>query len=176
MIRFFLVLCSAVAACSAGSLEWPQWGGPHGNFKSDATGLANSWPAGGPKKLWSRPLGDGYSGISVDGNTLYTMYRIGNDEVVLAAAADTGKTIWEYRYDARFRPGMGMENGPGPHSTPLVTENGIYAIGILGNLLCLNKKTGKVIWSHDLYGEFHGTVFDRGWAPSPIAYKDSVIM
>jgi outer membrane protein assembly factor BamB len=176
MIRCSLVLWSAVAVCSAGSLEWPQFGGPHGNFKSDAKGLAGSWPVGGPRKLWSRPLGDGYSAISVDGNTLYTMYRSGNDEVVLAAAADTGKTIWEYRYDARFRAGMAMENGPGPHSTPLVTENGVYAIGVLGNLLCLNKTTGKVIWSHDLYGEFHGTVLDRGWSPSPIAYKDTVIM
>lgn len=176
MLRSSLVLLSFAVTCCAGSLEWPQWGGPHGNFKSDGTGLAASWPAAGPKKLWSRPLGEGYSAISVDGNTLYTMYRSGTDEVVLSADASNGKTLWEYRYDARFRPRMGMENGPGPHSTPLVTENGVYAIGILGNLLCLDKKTGKRIWSHDLYGEFHGTYFDRGYAPSPIPYKDTVIV
>jgi outer membrane protein assembly factor BamB len=164
------------ATCWAGSLEWPQFGGPHGDFKSDATGLASAWPAEGPKKLWTRPLGDGYSAISVDGNVIYTMYRTRNDEVVLAADTETGKTIWEYRYDASIRPGMGMENGPGPHATPLVSENGVYAIGILGNLVCLNKKTGKVIWSHNLYEEFHGTFFDRGYAPSPVAYKGLVIM
>jgi outer membrane protein assembly factor BamB len=112
----------------------------------------------------------------VDGGTLYTMYRAGSDEIVVAADAATGKTIWEYRYDARFRPGMGMENGSGPHATPLVTENGVYAIGILGNLLCLDKKTGKLVWSHDLYKEFHGTYFDRGYAPSPVGYKNTVIM
>jgi outer membrane protein assembly factor BamB len=176
MNRCFIALLSFAAVCRAGSLEWPQWGGPHGDFKSDAKGLAASWPAAGPKKLWSRQLGDGYSGISVDGSTLYTMYRTGDEEIALAADAETGKTLWEYRYDAKFRPGMGMENGPGPHATPLVTENGVYVIGILGNLLCLNKKTGKLIWSHNLYGEFHGTFFDRGYAPSPIAYKDTVIM
>jgi outer membrane protein assembly factor BamB len=122
------------------------------------------------------PAGQGYSAISVDGGTLYTMYRAGSDEIVVAADAATGKTIWEYRYDARFRPGMGMENGSGPHATPLVTENGVYAIGILGNLLCLDKKTGKLVWSHDLYKEFHGTYFDRGYAPSPVGYKNTVIM
>jgi outer membrane protein assembly factor BamB len=104
------------------------------------------------------------------------MYRQADDEIVLAADANTGKTLWEYRYDARIRPGMGMENGLGPHSTPLVTENGVYAIGILGNLVCLDKKSGKRAWSHDLYNEYHGTFFDRGYAPSPIAYKNLVIM
>jgi len=172
----FCVFLSLAAACYAASLDWPQFGGPHGDFKSDTKGLARSWPAEGPKKLWSRPLGDGYSEVSVEGNVLYTMYRVAHDEVVLAADANTGKTIWEYRYDATFRPGMGMENGSGPHATPLVTENGVYAIGILANLVCLDKKTGKRIWSHDLDHEFHGTVFDRGWAPSPMAYKGWVIM
>jgi outer membrane protein assembly factor BamB len=175
MIRVFAML-SVAAVCQAGSLEWPQFGGPRGNFKSDTTGLASSWPAAGPKMLWKRALGDGYSEVSVDGNVIYTMYRVLNDEVVLAAEADTGKTIWEYRYDARFRPGMGMENGSGPHATPLVTENGVYAIGIMGNLVCLNKKTGKMAWSHNLYSEFNGTFQDRGFAPSPVAYRDLVIM
>ena len=176
MICRAVMLVSLGSLCWASSLEWPQWGGPHGDFKSDTKGLAAAWPADGPKKLWSRPLGDGYSGISVDGNVLYTMYRQANDEIVLAADANTGKTIWEYRYDAHIRPGMGMENGPGPHSTPLITDNGVYAIGILGNLVCLDKKSGKRIWWHDLYNEYHGTFFDRGYAPSPVAYKHLVIV
>ena len=175
MVRAFALFCVA-AVCQAGSLEWPQFGGPRGDFKSDSTGLANSWPATGPKVLWSRHLGDGYSEIAVDGKTIYTMYRDLNDEIVLAADAETGKTIWEYRYLARFRPGMGMENGSGPHATPLVTENGVYAIGILGNLICLNKRTGKLVWSHNLYSEFDGTFQDRGYAPSPVAYHGVVIM
>src|SRR5260370_804432 len=91
-----VLLVSLGSLCPGGTLEWPQFGGPHGDFKSDTKGLAGSWPADGPKKLWSRPLGDGYSGISVDGAVLYTMYRYADDEIVLAADANTGKTIWEY--------------------------------------------------------------------------------
>jgi hypothetical protein len=176
MVRLCVGLLTFACLLRADQLEWPQWGGPHGNFKSDAKGLANSWPAAGPKKLWSRPLGDGYSAISVDGNVLYTMYRTGHDEIVLAADARSGKTIWEHRYDATFQPGMGMENGPGPYATPLVTDAGVYAIGILGNLVCLNKKTGNLVWSHDLYKEYDGTFFNRGYSPSPVAYRNAVIM
>ncbi|MGA2588433.1 MAG: PQQ-binding-like beta-propeller repeat protein [Bryobacteraceae bacterium] len=168
-----LLVC---ATAQAGSLEWPQFAGPNRNFTSDAKGLANSWPSSGPKKLWSRDLGEGYSGISIDGPVLYTMYRRGEQEITLAAATATGKTIWEHAENAAFRSGMAMENGPGPHATPLVTADSVYAVGILANLLCLDKKTGEVLWSHDLWGEFNGTRMDRGYSGSPIAWKDTVIM
>src|SRR5579862_7197444 len=100
----------------AGNLpEWPQFGGPNRNFMVDSKGLADSWPAAGPKKLWMRPLGEGYSEISVDQGTLYTMYRKGEQEVAIALDAATGKTRWEYAYNATFIKDMGMENGAGPH-------------------------------------------------------------
>jgi outer membrane protein assembly factor BamB len=169
-----LLICAAAAY--GASLEWPQFAGPHRNFTSDSTGLANSWPAAGPKRLWSRDLGDGYSGIAVDGGVLYTMYRRGSEEVTLAASAATGKTIWEHVERAPFRPDMAMENGPGPHATPLITASAVYTVGILANLQCLDKKTGKVIWSRDLYREYNATPMDRGYSGSPIAWKDSIIM
>ncbi|MGA2132229.1 MAG: PQQ-binding-like beta-propeller repeat protein [Bryobacteraceae bacterium] len=168
-----LLLC---AAAQAASLEWPQFAGPHRNFTSDAQGLANTWPASGPKRLWSRDLGEGYSGIAVDGAVLYTMYRRGSDEVTLAAATATGKTIWEYTENASFRSGMAMENGSGPHATPLITPDSVYAVGILAHLVCLDKATGKVRWSHDLWREYNGTEMDRGYSGSPIAWKNTIVM
>ena len=53
-----------IAKMEVGKLDWPQWGGPHGDFKADSSGLANNWPDGGPKKLWSRDLGDGDGGAA----------------------------------------------------------------------------------------------------------------
>jgi len=34
--------------------DWTVWGGPNRDFIVNASGLADSWPAGGPKRLWSR--------------------------------------------------------------------------------------------------------------------------
>lgn len=85
-----LVLSSAVAAQG-----WPQWGGPHRNFTVDANGLAEAWPAGGPKQLWSRALGEGHSSIVVDADRLFTMYSKGEQEFVVALDRTTGRTIWE---------------------------------------------------------------------------------
>jgi len=50
--------------------DWPVWGGKNRNFIVNTSGLADSWPAGGPKKVWSRPLGDGYSSVAEEGGVL----------------------------------------------------------------------------------------------------------
>lgn len=155
--------------------EWPQWGGPTRNFISPSKGLAASWPANGPKQLWSRPLGHGHSAIVVDGNTLYTMYSQGEQESVIALAAGTGKTIWEHKYDAPTA-GINFEEGLGPHSTPLLVGNMLYTVGAIGKLHALDKKTGKVVWSHDLWKDFGGRKMDRGYSCSPLAYKNMIIL
>lgn len=160
----------------AQSSDWAQWGGPHRNFTSEAQGLATNWPATGPRRIWQRELGEGYSAIAVERGMLFTMYRKGENEVVVALDAATGKTAWEYSYAAPFSPDYDMSNGPGPHATPLVTGNFVFASGATGKLHCLDKKSGKVLWSHDLLTEFHGTLRVNGYSCSPIAYKDKVVM
>jgi outer membrane protein assembly factor BamB len=172
-----LFLAAAVFTTAANLPEWPQFGGPHRNFTADSTGLADSWPSTGPRKLWERPLGEGYSGIAVDNGTLYTMYRKGNDEVAVALNAATGKTLWEYSYNAAFIPGLAMENGAGPHSTPLILDDRVCTAGILAKLNCFDKKTGKLLWSKDLYKDFPGsTKMDRGYSGSPLVYKNTIIV
>jgi outer membrane protein assembly factor BamB len=166
----------AVNLVAADPPEWPQFGGPHRNFMTDSTGLAAQWPAAGPPQLWSRPLGEGYSGIAVDHGMLYTMYRTGTDEVVIALDAATGKTRWEHPYPAPMN-GLALENGPGPHTTPLIMGDRVITIGIDARLQCFDKKSGELRWSKDLYQEFPGsTRMDRGYSTSPIAYKNTVIL
>lgn len=170
------LLCLPGGAALAQSADWPQWGGPNRNFKSDATGLAAAWPADGPRRLWSRELGDGYSAIAAEGGKLFTMYRSGEQDVIVALDAATGKTLWEYRYDAPFTKEYELEQGPGPRAMPLVVGNQVYAAGATGKFHCLNKQTGKLIWAHDLVQEFKGTVRVRGYSCNPLAYKNTVIM
>jgi outer membrane protein assembly factor BamB len=173
---FLLILLLPLASIETrAQAEWPQWGGPERNFTVKAKGLAPAWPSAGPKQLWTRPLGQGHSAIIVDGKNLYTMYSQGEEEVVIALAADTGKTIWEYKYNAPTA-GFDYEYGFGPHATPLLVGNLLYTVGSAAMLHALNKETGKVVWSHDLWKEFGGTKMDRGYSCSPLAYKNTLIL
>ncbi len=167
------ILCTSATVAQA---QWPQFGGPNRDFTSPSTGLAIQWPDGGPKKLWSRKLGNGYSGIAVDGGTLYTMYRAGTDEFVIALDADTGKTKWEHRYSVPGVKKFDKSYGVAPRSTPLVLADRLVTLGITAQMRCLNKETGKVLWSHDLLKEYQASPLMWGYASSALAYKKSVIV
>src|SRR4029453_12078317 len=184
-------LASSVAGGAwATGIGWPQWGGPTRDFKADSRGLAASWPASGPKELWSRPLGEGYSGIAVENGVLYTQYRPvkgffstmvsrftgSQPEVVTAIDAASGKTLWEHVYEAPILSGMDTGYGPGPNATPLVAGDLVFAVGSTGKLHALDKKTGRVVWKKDLGGEMGGQVHGRGYAPSPLAHGATVIL
>ncbi len=170
------LLLSAFAAPALA--QWPQWGGKNMDFKADATGLADRWPESGPKELWRRNLGDGYSSILVDHGRLYTMYRSADDakEIVVAIDAATGKSIWEHGYVAAPSEKHRNEFGRGPRATPLIVGDRIFSIGVSGKLHCLNKEDGKPYWSQDLWKQFGGTVLSHGYSSSPIAYKNTVIV
>src|SRR5215510_13240931 len=116
------------------SAAWLQWGGPTRDFMSDSKGLASSWPSGGPKKLWTRALGEGHSSIVVENGRLYTLYRqiartserTTHEEIVGAFDAASGKTVWEFKYPAPVA-GIDFSQGYGPHSTPLIVGDRVFA-------------------------------------------------
>ena len=175
MIRLIPVLVLLTVVDVHAQSDWLQWGGPNRDFTTTTKGLAASWPAAGPKQLWSRPLGAGHSAVLAAGKNLYTMYSQGEQEFVIALAADTGSTIWEHKYDAPTA-GLDLEYGAGPHSTPLIAGDLIFTVGNVGRVLALNKNTGKLVWEHDLWKEYGGTKMGRGYSCSPVAYKNTIIL
>ena len=170
--------CLTVVLTTQTEAQWPQWGGPDGNFMIETRGLANTWPEDGPPKLWSREFGEGCSSIIVEDSVLYTMYRkepTAEKEYTVALDAKTGKTLWEHGNPSPITAQMN-QFGSGPHSTPLVVGNRLYSIGANLALHCFDKKTGKVIWKHDLLEEYDITVGVYGYSASPLAYKDMIIL
>ena len=171
-----VIFAAAMAVCSARSnAQWPQWGGPKRDFQAGTATLASQWPAEGPKRVWSRPLGEGYSGIIVEDGRLYTMYRTGDDEVVVALDGDTGKTLWEHKSGAPVFQGMETQFGRGPNATPLIHRGRLYAIGVAGHLQCLDAKTGTRIWSHEFMNAFGATLPEFGHSSSPMVYKNTLV-
>jgi outer membrane protein assembly factor BamB len=176
-VALAVALGAGAARIISADTSWLQWGGARRNFMVDATGLADSWPSGGPKQLWRRTLGEGHSAIVVDGDRLYTMHRPGGlltmvrrsqQETIAAMNASDGKTVWEHTYD-NATDGLNLSEGAGPHSTPLIIGNLLYTVSSRTQLFALDKNTGKVVWSHDLVKEYSAPQDGRGYSASPIA-------
>src|SRR6478752_4810461 len=81
---------------------WPQWRGA--NRDGAATFTA---PAAWPEKLnlkWRVDVGTGYAAPITVGDRVFAFSRQGEDEVMRALDAATGKRLWETKYHAPYKP------------------------------------------------------------------------
>jgi outer membrane protein assembly factor BamB len=163
-------------ATAVGEGRWLEWGGPTRDFHVPGAVLAPSWPREGPKRLWSRELGDGYSSILSDGPHLFTVFRRDKRNVATALDAATGRTLWEQAFDATPPPGMFLEYGSGPNATPLLVGERLFVVTFTGQLNALDSKTGRVLWRQELWKEHGGTFRDVGYSASPLAYRDTIVL
>ena len=124
--------------------DWPIFLGPHGTGVSDETGLLDKWPAEGPKILWEKRVGKGYSSPSILGNRLVFHHRQRDRDLVECVRADNGESIWSYDYETDYSDPYGYNNGP--RCSPILTATRCYTFGAEGKLLCLDLVTGKLIW------------------------------
>src|SRR5208283_58698 len=109
---------------------WPQWMGPNRNGSSPETGLLTRWPAEGPRVLWKTAGGEGYSSIVVAQGRAFALVQRGDDELMLALDAVTGKEVWK----TRCGPGFKNEFGNGPRSTPAIEGTRVYIQSVHGPL------------------------------------------
>ena len=148
------------------SLSGRSGADPTGTFRPKPVGLKDVWPAAGPRVVWKRALGEGYSSPAVENGVLYTMYGKPREEVVLAADAETGTTLWEHATRMTFQSDA-PEMGNGPYATPLIVGDRLFTTGVAGRLQCLDKKTGKLLWTQQLWTDHQGSRLMYGYASSP---------
>jgi len=165
IVRVFLVLFLTVSfAARAG--DWPEFMGPTRDQVSTETGLLESFPAGGPKLVFARQIGTGYSAPSVRDGVLVIHHRIGGEEIVEACDAATGETKWKHAYPSSYRDPFGYNNGP--RCTPLLTADRCYTLGAEGVLLCLDFATGRERWQRTTTREFEVPEAFFGAGSSPV--------
>jgi len=176
MTRTWLGAALVLALAPPAGAQWPQWGGPGRDFAVNVEGLADSWPEGGPRVVWRRPLGThGHSSLIVEGGRLYALYRDGEDDVLRAADPDTGETLWERREPGPLPADFNSEFGPGPHSTPLVAGGRVFSISATLVLSAADAAEGTLLWQRRLPAEMGAPTSGRGYGASPLAWRNLLI-
>lgn len=151
---------------------WPTIRGPHFTGHSDENDLADAWPSEGPPVLWTRTLGKGYSSVVASEDRVFTQYQTVGGQYVLCMDADTGATIWQYRYDWAYEV-TGLY--PGPRSTPTVDNRRVYFTSPDALVGCLDWN-GDLLWSRDLKKEYGTRGTDFGYACSPMVADGKVFL
>lgn len=157
--------------------DWPEMRGPHRDGSSKETGLPERWALNGENHLWRAPFG-GRSGPIVMGNRVYVQNPAGRgaslQERVMALDADTGKLLWEYRFNT-------FQSDVPPHrlgwaSPAADPETGnVYAMGAGASVIALSRD-GKLLWDRSVGEEFAAFTTHGGRTASPLIDGDLVIV
>ena len=174
-------LQSSVSASD--SMDWPHWRGPEMNGISRERDLPDSWnPEGGEGSnlVWKKPeLATRSTPIVMDGK-LYVLVRDQpgtpkEGEKVVCVNSLTGEKIWEYRFNV-FLTDVPDTRTCWSCVTGDPDTGNVFAQCVCGTFVCLNGKTGKEIWRHDLSEEYGLLTTYGGRTNIPTVFENTVII
>lgn len=154
--------------------DWPQWGGPNRDLIWRETGIVDKLPTDGLlPRVWSTPIGEGYSGPAVANGRVYItdFRREQRQERVLCLDSKTGKILWKHAYPVVYR----ISYPAGPRSTPVVDNGLVYTIGAMGDMVCFDAKNGDVQWKKNFVDEYDTNIPIWGMVASPLVRGDQLI-
>lgn len=169
-----LIALSLFPAWPTSADNWPQYRGPQRNDVSAEKGLAAEWPAGGPPLVWTyADAGIGYSGPAVVDDRLYTIGGRGDTEFLIAldlavVRENTVSQVWAARVGPKF-DFRGNNWSAGPSATPTVDGELIFALGGMGDLVCVDTE-GKERWRRNLPQELEAQVNPIGGGPPNLGW------
>jgi enterochelin esterase-like enzyme/outer membrane protein assembly factor BamB len=171
-----MVSLFAMASSSelGGENDWPQWRGQKHNAVATVSDVFKFDEGYGLKPAWQKPLGSGYSSISVADNRVVTMYSDSTFDYMIAFDAHRGDELWRYRFDSTYVGHDGSHNGP--ISSPLISGDNVYGLGARGHFFALDVATGKEVWTHHLIEDSLGQKPWYGFSTSPTIEGDVVIL
>jgi outer membrane protein assembly factor BamB len=146
MKRGVTVLAMLLVVTPLVAQDWTQWRGPNRDGAIPSFTAPQTWPAQLTQR-WKVEVGLGYATPIVVGDKVYMFARKGENEVMMALDAATGKQLWENSYPVSFTmQSATTRHGPGPKSTPVFANGRLYSIGMIGTVTAWDAATGKPVW------------------------------
>lgn len=159
--------------------DWPWWRGPRrdGHAAGDAA-PPTAWSET-QNVVWKTPVtGRGHSSPTVVGDRVYltTADEAAQVQSVLAFDKSSGKPIWKTDLSQGGFPRTHSKN---THATPTVACDGERLFVTFHHHDALQAAAldfdGRIVWNKSL-GEYHPRRYEYGYAPSPMPYRQSVII
>ncbi len=149
--------------------EIHEWRGRDRSGIYGETGLLKQWPEAGPNELWTiDDTGDGFVSPVFDGNYFF-----------ITGETDSVTSLYCYNLNGeqQWKTDLGsewMKSYPGTRSAPTVAGDLIYVGTGKGDLYCIDKNSGKMVWSKNLQKDFQGVLPLHGHSEAALVDGDKV--
>jgi outer membrane protein assembly factor BamB len=130
---------------------WPRFrGNDFDNIKKSSQPLIDKFN-NDPKIQWSVELGEGHAGPSVYKGLVYVMDYDEEQkaDMLRCFALKDGKEVWRRWYNVNIKRNHGMSR-----TIPAVTEKYILTIGPRSHVMCMDRKTGNLLWGINVEQEY----------------------
>jgi len=173
---------AAETSLAAGKLElntdWPWWRGPHSNgVAAEGQSPPTEWDAT-KNVVWKAPVpGRGHSSPIVVGQRVLLTTAEGDTQSVVCFDRNSGRQLWTTEVN---RGGLPKEiHGKNTHASPTLACDGQRLFAVFNNhdraQLTALDLDGKRLWQIDA-APFRPDRYKYGYAPSPLVYKNTVIV
>ena len=171
--KFFTALLSAAICTGALAQVTPYgWRGPEHNGYYPDKGLLKTWPAEGPELVFeTEDAGKGYSSPVVVGDKVFVtgLNEDGTKEVFQSYDLK-GKKLYTVEYGTPWK-----QSYPDTRTTPAIMDGKAYVISGMGEVVCIDTKEGKILWTVDGGTKYERQTGNWGTSECPLVYDDKVI-
>jgi outer membrane protein assembly factor BamB len=151
-----LITGDGVAADMPQSACWPWFRGSDlSAISGEEVKLAREFPSGGPKVVWTTPVGEGYAAPAIRGGRAYLIDydHAARSDAIRCLSMKDGREIWRYSYPVDIKVNHGISR-----TVPAVTESLVVTIGPMCHVVCLDAASGELRWSLDMVGQYGAKV------------------
>lgn len=152
------------------SAQISQWRGINRDGFFNEEGLLEKWPENGPELLLKIDnIGKGWSSATIANNNIFVTGM--KDTLEVASAFDaSGKLLWETPYGRAWNKSF-----PDSRSTPTIEGTNMYVTSGMGQVVCINIKTGDIVWNKNAFADMEGKFGMWGVAENILLVDDKVI-
>ncbi|MBK9391367.1 MAG: PQQ-like beta-propeller repeat protein [Bacteroidetes bacterium] len=169
MNHIITITLSLLLSSSAGHPEIYEWRGIDRNGIYSESNLMKEWPAEGPVEIWSLDnIGNGFASPVFTENSFYITGEIDSMAILYC---------YDLKGQKQCQTTLGREwtrSSRGARSAPTITDKHIYTGTGMGDLYCLDRKSGKIIWSKSMAKDFQGILPLHGHSEAPVITGDKI--
>lgn len=165
-ILFAIVL---LLTSSSGTTRTFEWRGPERSGIYNESNLLKIWPAEGPGKLWSiNSIGNGFVSPIFADDYFYITGEKDSLEILFCFNLK-GEQQWQTTLGKEW-----TKSFPGSRSAPTIVDDLLYVGTGMGNLFCVKRADGKILWSKSLVTDLNGALPLHGHSESPVIVDEKI--
>jgi outer membrane protein assembly factor BamB len=146
-----------------------EWRGKDRTGVFPEKNLLREWPAEGPKELFTvENIGNGFVTPIFTEDRFYITGEV-DSITILFCYNLIGERQWQTKLGKEW-----LKTYPGTRSAPTIVDDLLYVGNGLGNLWCVNRNTGKIVWSKDNLKDFGASPPLHGHSEAAVVNGDKV--